>query len=644
MRRKYESDADLFDNLRRKRIRKEQSSSPNKLILIGNNDSWNDPFNESVQSNSSNTSQPPSKQVLHFRRLLKDQLTSVQVQQMRQQQGQMTQQQGQMTQQQGQMTQQQGQITQQQGQILQQQEQTLRPDSPERGDLVAADVEIVDSPFKFINIETLPTNSTLRNYLSQVGSSENSNQEAITYSVQEESVKEIVVPSVYNSPKKKLLETNSPPPILRRKPKKLLTPNPNVQMHAISRLDSRDLSSGVTPIKALPFSPSQFLNSPAGISFAQFDSTPLRHTTHKEWSASPLLNTPTPGNPNITPGNATIRNNTPKTPTPFKIAMAEIGKKSGLNYEPSSPGLLVEDITEMIKREENSETTVHLNDSLLSAAAEHEANNQVNDSGIGSLKRRCSEGSQGKENLPGVHKKARKALATSWGTATSTPHSHTLVPEVAFIVETPSKTLAGDSSVMFSPPSIVKHSLLEESTSLHSLMSTENTPETSKYEDLDIEAVISEKTKVQHGSSYPTNPTPNTLPDNELILYQNMYENQNVFRDVTNLESPRSFARLNADRLRTIHSSNDLASENNLIAPKEVLANVFADHIYKVTNQKPSTSRIDEILTNKMMGNGKSSEYGKENQWWQMENKDTGQTDSNIFTNEYYIFNDGYVE
>ncbi|CAG9792415.1 unnamed protein product [Diatraea saccharalis] len=204
-----------------------------------------------------------------------------QQEQIRQQQGQMTQQQGQMTQQQGQMTQQQGQITQQQGQILQQQEQTLRPDSPERGDLVAADVEIVDSPFKFINIETLPTNSTLRNYLSQVGSSENSNQEAITYSVQEESVKEIVVPSVYNSPKKKLLETNSPPPILRRKPKKLLTPNPNVQMHAISRLDSRDLSSGVTPIKALPFSPSQFLNSPAGISFAQFDSTPLRHTTHK---------------------------------------------------------------------------------------------------------------------------------------------------------------------------------------------------------------------------------------------------------------------------------------------------------------------------------------------------------------------------
>lgn len=59
-----------------------------------------------------------------------------------------------------------------------------------------------------------------------------------------------------------------------------------------------------------------------------------------------------------------------RTPTPFKIAMEEIGKKSGLKYEPSSPGLLVEDITEMIQREENSDTTVQLNDSLLSSTAE----------------------------------------------------------------------------------------------------------------------------------------------------------------------------------------------------------------------------------------------------------------------------------
>lgn len=180
---------------------------------------------------------------------------------------------------------------------------------------------------------------------------------------------------------------------------------------------------------------------------------------------------------------------------------------------------------------------------------------------------------------------------------------------------------------MFSPPSIVKHSLLEESTSLHSLISADNTPDTSKYDDIDIEAVITEKTKVQHRSIVPTNPVPN--PD----IYPE-YNNQVIpFRDLTNLESPRSFARLNADRLRTITSGNELASDT-LIAPKEVLANALADHIYKVTNQKPSTSRIDEILTNKIMH--KTDFTQKENQWWPID-KDTGQSDD-MFNSDYYMF------
>lgn len=194
-----------------------------------------------------------------------------------------------------------------------------------------------------------------------------------------------------------------------------------------------------------------------------------------------------------------------------------------------------------------------------------------------------------------------------------------------------SKTLAGDSSVMFSPPSIVKNSLMEESTSLHSLISAENTPETSKYEDIDIEAVITEKTKVQHRSLLLTNPEPNTLGPTQIIYPE--YDNEiQPFRDVTNLDGP-SFARLNADRLRTINSSNELACDT-LIAPKEVLANALADHIYKVTNQKPSTSRIDEILTNKIMN--KNDYAQKENQWWTVD-KDTGQTDE-LFNSDYYMF------
>lgn len=206
-----------------------------------------------------------------------------------------------------------------------------------------------------------------------------------------------------------------------------------------------------------------------------------------------------------------------------------------------------------------------------------------------------------------------------------------------------SKTLAGDNSVLFSPPSIVKHSLLEESTSLHSLVSAENTPENIKtYEDMDIETVISEKTKVQHGIL--TNPIP-SHPVYE-IYEPNQELPSNVFRDITNLENSRSFARLNADRLRTITSINELGCDSNLIAPKEVLANALADHIYKVTDQKLSTSRIDEI-TNKIINtnankNNSEVEYQKENQWWPMEHKETGTEE--LFSNEYYMFTNSYVE
>lgn len=189
---------------------------------------------------------------------------------------------------------------------------------------------------------------------------------------------------------------------------------------------------------------------------------------------------------------------------------------------------------------------------------------------------------------------------------------------------TQSKTLAGDSSVMFSPPSIVKNAFLEESTSLHSFISVDNTPEP-KFEDLDIEAVITEKTKVQHRSLPHTNPLPNTL---DPLIYQ--YETT-PFRDITNIDT-NNFVRLNADRLRTITSSNDISCDN-LIAPKDVLANAFADHIYKVTNQKPSTSRIDEILTNKI---NRSNEQ-KENQWCGVDENDTGQADE-LFSSNYYMF------
>ncbi|CAK1547672.1 unnamed protein product [Leptosia nina] len=322
MRRKYEPDGgDMFDARRRHgKIKKydHNVTSENSKVLVSCNDTWTDPFNESIQSNSSSSSQPPSKQVLHFRQLLKQQLNTLQHQN----------------------TSNVSNVS----SMSNMSNVTLQSrDSPDRGGLAAAEtMEIVDSNFKFINIETLPEDSPIKSYLSQASSS-TTDRSGVTYSVCSEPSKEIIVPSVYTSPKKKLTES-SPPPILRRGKTKRTS-------HAWS--ENMKPLEGATPIKALPFSPSQFLNSPATLSFPNFDST-LRHSSTKNldnWSQSPLLLTPTPAN--ITPGGTNFRN-TPKTPTPFKIAMAEIGKKSGLKYSPSSPGVLVADITEMIEREESA--------------------------------------------------------------------------------------------------------------------------------------------------------------------------------------------------------------------------------------------------------------------------------------------------
>lgn len=179
---------------------------------------------------------------------------------------------------------------------------------------------------------------------------------------------------------------------------------------------------------------------------------------------------------------------------------------------------------------------------------------------------------------------------------------------------------------MFSPSSVVKQSLLDESTSL---VSTDNTPEQTFD---DIETSI-ERTKVEHRFLDPD-------PTNHYYYPQNYTENT-AFRNITNIEPSKSFSRLNADRLRTIAASHELACENNLIAPKSVLANALADHIYKVTNQKPSTSRIDEIITNKIIN--KNVDYTqKENQWDWNETNDIKPFDNQNTNNELYNCNNFY--
>lgn len=152
-----------------------------------------------------------------------------------------------------------------------------------------------------------------------------------------------------------------------------------------------------------------------------------------------------------------------------------------------------------------SDNSVQLNDFMLSSNAPQEDTDlQVNDSGVGRLKKRVSESAlltdppQVSEQL----KRARLALKNSLRAAIRAQSNS----QRQTMVDTPStsKMLEGDNSVMFSPPSIAKHSFLEESTSLHSLMSADNSSENNKtFEEIDIETDISKKAKVIGQSDEP---------------------------------------------------------------------------------------------------------------------------------------------
>ncbi|XP_067204827.1 myb protein isoform X2 [Linepithema humile] len=216
---------------------------------------------------------------------------------------------------------------------------------------------------------------------------------------------------------------SSPPPILRRRrnvhtlPQRIDTPDSG--NHSDYIIMNQALQTGnttpSTPIKQLPFSPSQFLNSLSPETSWPCASTP------KGSSPGPLT-TPQPTSFRRSQNDG----NTPRTPTPFKNALAAIERLSGTVQLPDTPSRL-DALTEIIKQETDCESLAGTSTIL-------------QDSGYSTIRRR------GKENSAPGGKRARKALSQAWSN-TAQDNS-----DMSFLVETPSKSL--DTSALFSPASM----------------------------------------------------------------------------------------------------------------------------------------------------------------------------------------------
>ncbi|XP_011831866.1 PREDICTED: myb-related protein A [Mandrillus leucophaeus] len=154
---------------------------------------------------------------------------------------------------------------------------------------------------------------------------------------------------------------STPPAILRKKRKMRVGLSPGSELRDGSLNDGGNTALKHTPLKTLPFSPSQFFNTCPGneqlnIENPSFTSTPI--CGQKVLITTPLHKETTPKDQKENVGfrTPTIRRSilgtTPRTPTPFKNALAAQEKKYGPLKIVSQPlAFLEEDIREVLKEE-----------------------------------------------------------------------------------------------------------------------------------------------------------------------------------------------------------------------------------------------------------------------------------------------------